>query len=78
MVYESRTLAYRRKPKLILDRNFKQFDSFEVGEQGQALLKGTITGERKEPAEDGVEYLIKTIEVSSVEIINNKNAKNYI
>jgi hypothetical protein len=77
-MYENRTLTRKRKPRLILDRRFKQFDGFDVGEHGQALLKGTIIGERKEMSDDNDEIFIKTIEVNDIEILNNQNAKNYL
>lgn len=79
-MYESRTLASkRRKPYLILDQKLaeKLLDS-RVGDHGQAVIKGSIVMDRKELGEDGIDHIIKTIRVTSIEPINNKNAKTLV
>lgn len=77
-MYGNRTLTSKKKSILILDKKqFSQFDSFDIGEHGQALFTGTIVGERIDVQEDGVELKLKTIKVGKIEVINSKNARNY-
>ena len=71
-MYEARTFTFKKKPRIILDKRFKQFHSLQVGDKGQCVIEGSISGERQEMSEDGNEYLIKTIEINSAEIINDK------
>ncbi len=74
-MYESRAIAIRKKPRIILDQRFKQFKEFQAGDKGQCLIHGSIISERKDPSEDGTEFLVKTIEINEVEIIDPTNPR---
>ena len=66
-MYESRTISPKKKLKIVLDKRFKEFFSYRVGNKGQGFLKGSIFGEK---LEDETDCLIKMIEISSIEIIS--------
>jgi hypothetical protein len=70
-MYGSRTLVVRKKSCIIFNQRFKEFKNISVGDKGQCLMDCSIVGDRKESAEDGTEYLIKTLEIEKIEIVDN-------
>jgi len=74
----NRTLVLKRRPKLILDKRFPVFRELNVGDTGQMIIDGKITAERQEFHEDGVDLIVKTLEVTKAEILTNKNARNFV
>jgi hypothetical protein len=72
-MYESRNISFKKKPRIILDKQFKEFNSFQVGDKGQCMIKGSIVSDRKEPDESGTEFLVKTVEINEIEIIDARD-----
>lgn len=75
-MYESRTVTIKKKPRIILNNSFnKGFSNYQVKDKGQCIIDGIIINERLEPSEDGNEYLVKTIEINKIEVIENNNTR---
>ena len=74
-MYESRSFLARRKPRIILNKSFKDMITFDVGDKGQCYISGVIIGEKLEPANDGTEFLIKTLEIEKIEVIQKKDIR---
>ena len=70
---EGRTYTIQKKPTCVLAK--KMFMPKNIGEQGQALIKGTIIGDSLEFAQDDVEHIIKRIKITSFERIENKQVR---
>ena len=75
-MYGARTLALKRKPRIILDLRFKDFSQLEVGDVGQGLLSGVVSGERKETSEDDTDFIVKTVEIEKIEVITQKDTRS--
>ena len=73
-MYEGRLYTVKRKPRIILDRRFPAINGLGIGDKGQLLLSGIIDSERIEN-EDMTDVFYKTITVTDVEIINNKELR---
>lgn len=69
---EARAFSHPRKVRIILDKRFKQFFNFSVGDRGQGIFKGVVVGEKLEEETD---CLIKTIEIEKIEIDNENSIR---
>lgn len=69
---EARIFSSPKKVRIILDKRFKQFFSFSVGDRGQSIFKGEVVGERLEEETD---CLTKTIKIEKIEFINENSVR---
>ena len=70
----NRTLATRKKSRIIVDKSFPVYSQLNVGDSGQAIIQGIIDGERLDMIDD-IEQSIKTIRIKNMELINNKQQR---
>ncbi|MCK9370600.1 hypothetical protein M0R04_11880 [Candidatus Dojkabacteria bacterium] len=71
-MYEARSVILKKKPRIILNKDFPIFNDIQVGEKGQCIIYGSIISDRKDAADDGTEYLVKTVEIDKVEAIEER------
>ena len=72
----NRAFTTIKKPKAIFDKKtFPIISTLNTGDKGQALIKGVVIEEEKDPQEDGTELMVKTIKITSFEPIINKSVR---